>query len=187
MTAGGSGDAAGDRGGDERRSSTVSSSPPNSAASRRVTSGVRRSRRCVDHTWLAAAILARAPCSISSRRIAAARSPSVAVPTVQHNHMRPSFRTLLRPRCPHRRQTSQRPRQVSNGAFTVDTGEVARSCGPGARRRVISTVRVTDQSDPSSPHIRQLTGTVSKPAISGIVESWTGRFSRRCPRKSSAG
>lgn len=61
-----------------------------------------------------------------------------------------------------------------------------RRCGPGARRRVNGTVNVTDQSDRSSAHIRQLTGTVSKQAISGIVESWTGRFSHRCLRKSGA-
>ena len=35
--------------------------------------------------------------------------------------------------------------------------------------------------------VRQLTATVSKQAISGIVESWTGRFSRHCLRKSGAG
>ena len=34
---------------------------------------------------------------------------------------------------------------------------------------------------------RQLAETVSKRGVSGIVESWTGRFSRRCLRKSGAG
>jgi hypothetical protein len=84
---------------------------------------------------------------------------------------------------------------VSNGAFTADAGDVTQSSHsrlrvlrdayadvpPPASRGVVEVVI------PGSPHIRRLTWTVSKQAISGIVESWTGRFSRRCPRKSGAG
>ena len=33
----------------------------------------------------------------------------------------------------------------------------------------------------------KVAGGVPKQAVSGIVESWTGRFSRRCLRKSGAG
>ena len=58
--------------------------------------------------------------------------------------------------------------------------------GPGVRRRVISTVRVTDQSDPARPAHPPASRNGFKQTVS-IVKSWTGRFSRRCLRKSGAG
>ena len=63
---------------------------------------------------------------------------------------------------------------------------------PSTSQLTCTKAQLTGTKNPLCPGQRvnaesgRLAGTVAKKAISGIVQSWTGRFSRRCLRKSGA-
>ena len=104
-------------------------------------SGVMRSRRCADHTWRAAAILARAPFAISSRRIAVARSGSVGVPGSSIPTGDPTF--IAAPREAITRCVKSRRAQAPDPSQTGDSSKRSR---PSRSRSSRLWVRLRNRS-----------------------------------------